>query len=455
MSRGVLSRVWRATVSLKTTAVLMVWFAEWLLVGIFTPQTRLVGIAEIAARAKASRVAEFLFVTLGLAELPTSPIFLGTLAVLGVHLVCVLVDRAGGVARRVRLRSVTGAQVDERIARGPVVGVEARAADSLERAARVLGGLGYAIARPGAGQLWAVKNRASLLGFVVFHLSFLVMAVGGLTLYYTRFVATLTLVEGQSTSGGYGEVLRRPPLGDPEPRPVALVAFRPEIEGGKIVDVVATVRLGDGPETAVSVNRPAVSGPTSLLVMQAGVAPVLWLKDAGGFTRDRVSVVIDVDGGVIPRVPVDGGRLEALVQPVLGAVRVPRPDALKEQSFVVSVSRAGEDARLTATLRAGGSMGLDDGAELTLESVRYWARFQVIDEKGGLALVLGFLLLVIGAAWRLLWYRREIALVRRGAELVATGSGEFFPNAFGEELAGVMQLIGDALGRESRGAGET
>jgi hypothetical protein len=100
-------------------------------------------------------------------------------------------------------------------------------------------------------------------------------------------------------------------------------------------------------------------------------------------------------------------------------------------------------------LRPGQSVELTGGT-LRLEAVRYWVALRLVSERGGGWLVAGFLLSIVGIAWRMVWHRREVAVAQDGARLLLGGRSEFYPGRFRRELEGLKALIEAELARESR-----
>ena len=74
-------------------------------------------------------------------------------------------------------------------------------------------------------------------------------------------------------------------------------------------------------------------------------------------------------------------------------------------------------------------------------------------EYGAAPLIAGFLLGTIGLIWRLMLYRREVAVVWDGSNFSVAGRAEYFSHRFREELATIKDLLvesGTADHKEAR-----
>jgi len=375
----------------------------------------------------------------------TSPVFLVVLGLFLLNLIAVLLSRIGPTWRRVspRARSEQGLQKWARLEES--LSAPLPEGWSAGHAATTLKGFGYQVHRPGQTTLWSVKHRTAPLGFILFHLSFLLLFVGGVLIYYTRFVGTVVLSEGQVFSGSYSDIERRPPLGSPGDLQFDLQQVDFRLERGEPVHLGATLSFlqagGSKVERKARVNHPARWGRASLLVNHAGLAPVLWLQDARGFTLDRVAAPVRAMGRSPTAVALKGEGLSILVHPLGKGVPFPSREELPrtairiqclEQSLVV----------FDGTLRPGEAATFGEH-RLVLEEFRMWARVRVVSERGPTALVTGFVVGVLGLIWRLVLYRREVVLAWDDAGFNLVGRAEYFSWRFREEL----ESIRDALTR--------
>ncbi len=438
--------LWKRFSSLKTTTWLLCTLAVLLLLNVLVPQATVLGEDAFSKVVMGSELNHFFLVTLDLGRIPTSPVFLGVLGLFFANLLAVLADRGPATFRLCRahppseeaLRRTAGSKEALSGSIDPVRGPAA--------AEECLRGFGYRPIDAGEGLIWGVKHRFAPIGFLLFHLSFLLLCIGGVELYYTRFVGLVRLVEGQNFCGHYGRILRLPPLGGPPTLGFALENVTAKFKSGAPIYLAATL-VGTGKDRGgvqiARVNHPAKWGDTSVLVESAGVAPVFWLQDHKGFTLDRVSAAANIYGKTSTRVPLNGA-LEVIIAPLKPGSGLPGEKELPTMDIPITVVRKG------LTLFQG-SLRLDEAADvgedrLVLQNLRYWASFRVVAERGGGFLIIGFLLATSGLIWRMLAYRREVVLAWKGGDFKLAGRAEFFRLANQDEVQWIFESLQGNLG---------
>jgi cytochrome c biogenesis protein ResB len=435
---------YRWFVSPRVTVALLCLLGLMLLLNVALPQATVLGEQAFNAIVDENVLLEFLLVDLGLGRMPTSPVFLTILGLFFLNLALVLVSRVGPTWRRVALkpRSEKGlrawARLEESL-EGSLPSDWAAAG-----AAQTLRGYGYQVRKPGERTLWGVKHRTAPLGFLLFHLSFFLICVGGMLIYYTRFVGSTMLCEGQEFRDSYVQIERVPPVGGAPPVQFTLERVDPRFEQGEPVHLGAVLSFRQGGSSVsrdTRVNHPARWGATSILVHQAGLAPVLWLQDARGFTIDRVVVPARTRGGGPPTEIEIGadGRYRAFVHPLATGEVFPDRQALATTAVTLQLTDGGRvvfDGELSP-----GEAAEIDGARLVLEELRYWAGLRIISERGGETLIVGFVIGVVGLVWRLLWYRREVALTWNEGRFRLVGRSEYFSERFQQELRAIRSTL--------------
>lgn len=430
--------LWRALLSMRTTAAILGLVCMLLLLNVALPQAHGATAAayqELVARSSTWR---FLLVTLELGRLPTSRVFLVTVCLFFLNLALVLAERSAAILRRIRARPPGPAQLAAWVERGSVVrALPAGAAPP--RPAEVLRALGYRTAGVGDGAVWGVRNATALLGVVLFHASFFVLCAGGALLWATRSEATLAGAEGQVVDARAASPLRRAPFPSEPALSLSVERVEVELEDGKPTALSVALRPAGPlePVQVARVNHPVRYGPVSVLVERAGVAPVLRLRDAAGLTVDRA--VVMTSGVEEGRAPLADGALEVRVAPHAMGPRFPARAALPSFPVGVRVLRGGEPI-FAGTLRPGEAARVG-AATLQLEEVRYWAGLRLVSERGGGLLVAGFVAGVLGLAWRMLLPRREVAVLWDERGLQVAGRSERHP----ERLRGELEQLADLL----------
>jgi hypothetical protein len=441
--------IWlRRLTSVRTTLALLCLLALLLLLNVALPQRTVLGEEQYArVTGSSGPIAEFFLETLGFGHMATSPVFLVVLALFFLNLGAVLAVRLGPTWRRVALRprSEEGLQAWARM--------EESFSEPLPedwqvgKAVQILQGFGFQVRKAGERTLWGVKHRTAPLGFLLFHLSFFLLCAAGVLIYYTRFVGVAVLSEGQQFTGSYSEILRQPPTGRQPDVRFVLEQVDTRLEEGRPVHLQAELLIqysGGSTSRTSRVNHPARWGDVSLLVEQAGLAPVLWLQDPRGFTLDRLVTPARTRGGPPTEVPMVGGGVEVLIHPLASPDLFPSRDERATATMRFQVLQGGELA-FNGELRPGEAVELEHG-RLVLEEFRYWVDIKVISERGGGLLITGFVIGILGLIWRLLWYRREVAITWDDEAFRLVGRSEYFSKRFRDELEGVFSMLREPQG---------
>lgn len=439
-----MNRLWALLSSLRTTAWLLSTLAFLLLLNVALPQAVVLGEKGIQEAVAGSPLKAFFLITLGLGHLPTSPFFLSLLGLFFLNLCAVLVDRTGPTLRQLQVRPPSEAVLSQKAAAEEARETALPKGWDTASAVRLLRGHGYRAIPIGQEGVWGVKNRAAPLGFLFFHLSFLLLCLGGVQLFYTREVGKVRLVEGQEFEGAYGKLVRKAPLGTPPLPHFALKEVALDFVGEDATHLEATLWLpyaGGGREAQTRVNHPAHEGTTTILVEEAGVAPELWLQDGEGFTLDRVSVAANTRGEEGTTVPLQGGKYQLYLNPVWREAGFPSRQQLFSHPLQIRLLE-GETLLLEGPLRPGQPLPFAGGV-LQLVRYRYWGGFRLVTERGGGALILGFTLAVIGLVWRMLAYRREVGISWQGDRLRIVGRAEFYPARFRDEVESMLDSVAE------------
>jgi hypothetical protein len=430
-----------AVTSPRSTVVLICLLSAMLFLNVSLPQERVVGEERFSEITEGSPAARFVLDTLGLGRMSVSPVFLGVMGVFFIHLTAVLVKRTGVTFRRTRPRPpsrgtleswTTGEKALRRTCDGEL---------DRRHVLGVLKGFGYRAMPAGEGAVWSVKHRTAPLGFLLFHLSFFLICLGGAAIYYTRFVGTARVVEGHRFTG-FSNVIREAPLGGTPQLQFVVQEVDARFDGGRPVHLSAQLRFlgpGGGEFKRSRINHPAHWGSASVMVNRAGLAPQLWLQDLQGFTLARIAVAADTMSGRPTVLPLGEGRWQVELRPLVESTAFPDREALAATPIGVKVTR-GEEVLFDGTLRSGQDAVFDD-VVLVLHEVGYWVALYVVAERGGGLLIAGFLVGTIGLMWRLMLYRREVAVVWEADSFAVAGRAEYFSNRFRQELETIATYL--------------
>lgn len=256
-------------------------------------------------------------------------------------------------------------------------------------------------------------------------------------IWYTRYVGETRAVEGQLVEAKNARLVRMPKVGGVPPVAFAFDRIVPTFDSGDATDLRATIRFKGMQPVDSRVNHPAEDGPTSVLVTDIGIAPVLWLQDANGFGLDRVAVPADRHESV--DIPMAAGTIHVRIAPKSYRPDFPLRDALRTLPVELAVIDHGKEV-FRGALHPGEGAAFP-GGRVVLQEVRYWAGLKIISERGGGLLIFGFALLTIGAIWRLLMHRRDLVVAWDGPRFRLAGHGEWFADRDKRELMSLCAAI--------------
>jgi hypothetical protein len=390
-----------------------------LLLNITLPQEAVLGQERFAALVDNQPVKRFFLVTLGMGKMSVSPIFVAALGLFFLNLTAVLLARIGPTWRRIALRPRAEEGLKAWTRMEESFGGTLPETFGANLVARVLRGFGFQVRRVGDRTFWAVKHRTAPLGFLVFHFSFFLLCAGGVLLYYSRFVGVATLTEGQGFEGDYSQILRSPPTGSQPDLRFTVERIETRLERGEPVHLSATLRVHQ-------------AGPAATL-------PALWIQDERGFTLDRVVVAAKTRSQEPTLVPMAEGRFSLIVSPLGPNAAFPSRDQLARTRLHFEL--LSEKESLWSGWLQPGEGASFEGGRLVLEELRYWVGVRVVSERGGGLLIAGFTAGIVGLIWRLLWYRREVAVTWDTSEFRLVGRSEYFSDRFRRELVGIFQTL--------------
>lgn len=453
----------------KTTASIIAVLLSLYLVGLLIPQKALFTGAEYEAwrtqYPSLSRVVE----VLQLNEIYLSPITVFFLALFFVNLVAVIVHRAPLILQRIYLGPRSPRSIDlDLLKRRPrvwTITVPKGGPDLVQEVRRFFKRRFWSfLDTPSPRSLLAVRNRYSPVGFLLFHLSFLLCLVGGLFVMYTRFSGELVLTEGQEFNADmkqFHKITRDPKIFKALP-PLAIQVERvqPKYEkdaSGKDVgtdlDILLKVKYWDDTrdETA-KINEPIKRGPVSILAHDIGVSPLLVVRTSDGKT---------VDGGYVSLKVLndneDSFQFEGL--PFTFFIRF-YPDHLIEKGRDSSRSQYLRNPVIHARIQDGDTVLHEDNLplgrtfafrslSLSFEDVRYWVNFRIIREYGNVPLFVGFLCGAIGLIMRLVFYQKTLHVAVEYLEqhnrLWIEGWSEYYQHSFHEDMTAMMADLRTAL----------
>lgn len=400
---------------------------------------------------------------LGLTDIFRSAPMLGAFTVLLLNLWLSFATRLEHMRREVIVTARPATA--KALARAPLyraVAVPAGAEGPLERLRVFLETQKYATDVAG-GALRAMRNRYSVYGSVLFHLSFLLLLAGMALRLYTSFHGSIIMGVGES-------FLDRPAVfSNTQPRYVPperipdirfrLDEFYPVYYAGEsLSDAVAILNIA-GRQEEVRVNYPAHFGPTTLRLVDFGFAPVFIIRE----TDKRLKHTAAVRLQVLPP-----GRRDSFSFPALPVTFTTRlyPDyeerdgspasrslALKRAAAVLEF--VDDEGAAQELLLKQGQVRQIGRYEFEMPEIVFWCRFAATRDGGRWLIYVSFIVGFVGLAWRMLLPRKRIdACVEpapEGATLHVAGYPDYTKEPFGSEFAALVDRFASSLvaGRSS------
>ncbi len=439
--------------SLKFTIFLIGSLAALFLLGLLIPQKELLGkepyLAWKGAHPTLVAVLDFFQLT----GVYTSYLIMALWGLFFLNLLLVMAERIPLIWRRCREAGLP-ADVDRLKSSRHYRLLEGKGLGELES---VLKRAGYAVIS-GANSLAAVKNRFSPLGTILFHLSFILLLVGGATTFYTRFRAEADVAVGETFAGGYTKILMRPKIGAVPHTTFTVAEVKPTyFDRNVTVDLKVALDTRSG-RKVYGINRPYRDGALSFIISDIDVAPFFVVQDRDGKEIDSAVVKLKVLKGEEDSFKLAGYTFKALFHTDYlterrGGARdkTGLPQALKQfpeaagrtqdreivnPAFSIAVYRRNAPIA-SGIIRPGESLSFE-GVSLSFADLGYWVHFYAGFERGLMIVYAGFVLMTVALVMRLFFYRREIRAVAEWGELHVAGHGEYFPTLFDDELDKIL-----------------
>ncbi|MHC4778230.1 MAG: cytochrome c biogenesis protein ResB [Planctomycetota bacterium] len=341
--------------------------------------------------------------------------------------------------------------------------------ENLDGTIGILHDAGYHVGHRDDVSAATIKNRFSRLGTALFHGAFLLLLLGAWLSQVRNFKGMMVLTEGQSFRGTpeeYGSVTPANAVRSEFPE-ISLTVDEIEAqysEKGSLTDLLAALRIeGRGSErTDLRINRPhSLGGGTAVLISQYGISPVVSIRSrrTGGLL-DGVIVnlnVLSMDS------PVD--RFEIHRPPGTVHMRffpdhhldddgnhITKSLDVKNPLFEVRVVPADSSVPEVRKFVKPGDLLPFGPYELKIEEIRRWGLFKVSREIGGPLLITGFVLMVAGIGFRVLFPRKWITVTRpeSGGGAVLHGASEWFRMGFEEEFKSIADRLRAELQKAPR-----
>lgn len=438
--------------SLRFTILLISLLALIFAIGLWVPQKRLLKAIYLEWQRNSPTLVAFLD-ALGLTTIYTSPITITLWLLFFLNLSLVLWQRWPIVKSRI---TISDAKIADPVTAG---GYPFRRSYPLpgdldgDRVIGLLRKNRYTVLGDAAG-FYGVKNRLAPIAFMLFHLSFFLVLLGGLISVYTEFVGYVDLAQGESFQGELNRYNaspqpKLPKIGSPPSVSFTVKSIVPRVVQNTPTGISVLLVDDRGTTHEVDINRPYSTGHSSFVFNHLGVAPLLVLKDAAGKEIQGSYVKLDVLKMKPDRFALGPFTYTATFYPDFvmdEGKRATRSMEFNNPMFFIAVERDGK--KVAEGLVPKGGVLEFAGYRLELLDMPFWARFYVVKQRGLSILYAGFAIATLGVIWRLLFYRREIIGAVREQDgvrcLVVAGRSEYYKSLAEDEFA---KLFGDISGK--------
>jgi hypothetical protein len=435
--------------SLKFTIVLICLLGSTFIIGLWVPQIRLVKDIYLQWHRNSPRLVETLD-TLGLTSIYTSPATIVLWVLFFLNLALVLWQRMPVVRHRIAISDAKIGDPDKAAgysykASFPLPSdLDAASVFSLLRKRRytVLGD---------ANGFYAVQNRLAPVAFMLFHISFYLVLLGGMISLYTEFIGYLDIAQGESFQGEVERynatpAVKLPAFGSPPKVSIRVASITPQVVHNTPTSISILLVDGAGKTHDVGINTPYATGPTSFVFKHLGMAPHFILKDPAGRTVDEALVKLDVLRMKPDRFDFGGFNFTATFYPDFvmdNGKRATRSMEFNNPAFFIVAEKDGKKVG-EGIVPKNGTLEFA-GLRLEMTELRYWARFYVITQRGLYILYFGFAVACIAVIWRLIFYKRELLGAVRGAgserTLVIAGRSEYYKSLAEDEFNKIFRNI--------------
>lgn len=449
-----LKKITKSLSSLRFTIVLISLLGVIFAIGLWIPQKRLLKSIYFEWQRNSPALVSVLD-SLGLTSIYTSPITLTLWLLFFTNLSLVIWQRIPVIKHRIALSPAKIA--DPAMAAGypfrrsyPLpAGLDGDRVIALLKKGR------YTVLGDARG-FYGIRNRLAPVAFMLFHLSFFLILLGGLTTVYTEFQGYVDLAQGESFQGDIGRYNTSPEpilpvFGSPPRTTFKVQSVVPHVVRNTPTGISVVLLDGEGKSHDVDINRPYKTADTSFVFKHLGLSPLFVLQDPGGKEIGGAYIKLNVLQMKPDNFALGGFSFTATFYPDFvweNGKRASRSMEFNNPVFFISAQQGGKTLG-EGLLKKGGVLQFG-GYRLAMPDMPYWIRFYAVKQQGLSILYAGFALAAIGVIWRLLFYRREIlGAVREeegGRMLVVAGRSEYYKSLAEDEFSAMFDKL---LGRTS------
>jgi hypothetical protein len=455
-----LRTITRFLCSLRFTIFLIAALGMIFLLGLWIPQKGVIEYEEYLQWKRNLPILVAAVERLGLMEIYRAPLTLTLWVLFFINLSLVMWQRMPVVRRRLALPDPLP---DPQGGTFPITAcLELSGSYGLEQIFQLLRRAGY-VCYGTAERFYGIRNRRSPAASLLFHLSFFLLLLGGLTGVYTRFVGIVDLAEGETFNGELERYTGKPALPRIGSAPKLQVTIRkvtPLIEAQTPTGLRVNLEDGRARMHTLDINSPFKEGTVSMVVKDLGLAPLFILRDGRGRELDGAFVKLNILRGKEDGFRMGGREFRVRFFPdhqMVNGEDTTRTEEFRNPVLAVLTIDGSKRTINRIPYAAGARIPLGE-TDLVLARQSFWVRFTVVSEHGVLLVYAGFLLACTGLLWRLGFYRREVAgalVPGEGGALLHLAFRSEFYRALGEEEFSALQqqlkVSGDGGANGERG----
>ena len=435
--------------SLRFTILLISLLGLIFAIGLWVPQKNLLKTIYIEWQKNSPGLVALLD-TLGLTTIYSSPITLTLWLLFFLNLALVLWQRVPLVKSRI---AFSDAKITDPITTG---GYSFHSSFPLPAGLdeeKIIGALRnrrYTVLGNTAG-FYGVKNRLAPIAFMIFHLSFFLVLLGGVVSVYTEFIGFIDLAQGELFQGELYRyntmpIPKMPAIGSIPKVSFSIQSIEPQVVRNTVTGINVKIADAEGKIHEVGINTPYDSDHSSFVFKHLGVAPLFVLTDSSGKELQGAYFKLDVVKG-----RQDTFRLGDFIftadffsnYEFKDGAHTSKTMEFANPVFVITVEKDGRKFA-EAAVPKNGSMEFA-GYRLEMRDMPFWVRFYVVRQRGLSILYAGFLIATIGVIWRLLFYRREILGAVRDENgqrcLIVAGRSEYYKSLAEDEFVALFEGI--------------
>ena len=297
--------------------------------------------------------------------------------------------------------------------------------------------------------LYAYRGRFSPLGNLFFHVAFLLLFLGVWVSSIARFSGTVHLMEGQHFLGSRTEYSFASSMTNLPLTKFKVEKIVPKYWDDKLLftDLKADVKYpfkGKIKRAVLRLSQPMRIADANVAIRGMGFAPYYVLRDKKWKELDAGYVELNIfPPGNEDHFQVPGYPHQIFVSfypdhEMKGGDITSRSMNPVNPAYYIKIFR-NRVLSYSGILKPG-EMANYEGLKLSFPEFKYWGEFRVVDNRGLLFIWTAFILFGIGLVWRLIFYRREIVVIKEGDNICLYGNSDYYEKLFQNSLIKLLEI---------------